>query len=167
MLISKNYTLSGVVVRACNPSNWQVETQGPGVQGHPYPHSKFKATLDYPSQNTHRVGWLSLSQVFDPEEHRASSMFFSYWGFDAIVIYTGDVSSINPRHRMTEACSRPFRELWLNPKPQSIQQFVVLLFWNRVSRGPGWPWTCSVAIPASCNADHKIQGFMCSRQVLY
>lgn len=120
-----------------------------------------------PSQNTHRVGWLSLSQVFDPEEHRASSMFFSYWEFDVIVIYTEDATSINPRHRMTEACSRPFRELWPDPKPQSIQQFVVLLFWNRVSRGPGWPWTCSVAIPASCSADHEIQGFMWSRQVLY
>lgn len=38
---------SYVMAHACNPSTWEIEAEGSGVQGHPLLHSEFEAGLDY------------------------------------------------------------------------------------------------------------------------
>lgn len=36
-----------MMVDACHPSTWEVETEGSGAQGHPQQLSMFNASLDY------------------------------------------------------------------------------------------------------------------------
>lgn len=33
------------MLHSCNPSTWEVDAEGSGVQSHPWPHSKFKVIL--------------------------------------------------------------------------------------------------------------------------
>lgn len=65
--------LVGMVVRACNPSTLGVEAQGLEVQGHPWPHSKFKVR-PYKTLSKHKT-----SGRKNPRVKKESSILVFIW----------------------------------------------------------------------------------------